>query len=287
MATASDLIRVAQSQVGYSRWDDPEQGTKYGRWYASITGSPYFGTNGVAYCAMFVSWCLDHANVQCEGFPRAVAIDRRDGFNRMVEPCDLQPGDVVGFDWDSDKTGDHVGIVVARVGDMVTIRTIEGNTSGGRVAECERNVGQCTIGVRPYFDESSSPAKEAGRLDVDGICGPNTVSYWQEQVGTPVDGSIWDQPADNDRWRRNVWAVEHGRGNEGSALVRAVQWTLASKGYDLGPDGIDGIWGYYFSSALQCHLKKMGYYGGDIDHDFAQHSVRALQRSLNDRRWMA
>jgi hypothetical protein len=36
---------------------------------------------------------------------------------------------------------------------------------------------------------------------------------------------------------------------------------------------------------LQLALKDWGYYGGGIDGDFAHHSVRALQRSINDGRW--
>ena len=45
--SAADVIRIAAAEVGYSRWSDPEQGTKYGRWYAEKTGSGYYGTNGV------------------------------------------------------------------------------------------------------------------------------------------------------------------------------------------------------------------------------------------------
>lgn len=279
MPRPEDLILVAKGEVGYSRWADPEQGTKYGRWYAQITGSPYYGASGVPYCAMFVSWCLDRANVSCEGFPRAVAIDARDGFNRALAPQDARGGDVIGFDWDTDHKGDHVGIVTARTGDYVTISTIEGNTGNGEVRECTRHLSQCTIGVRPYYDESSSPAKEQGRLDVDGIAGPNTVSYWQEQMGTPVDGEISDQYAENDRWHRNVWAVEHGRGYYGSALVRAVQRRVGAEA--------DGQWGEDTTRQVQALLRHWGYYAGEIDGDFGHHSVCALQQSLNDGRWQS
>lgn len=279
MPRPSDLIQVAKGEVGYSRWADPEQGTKYGRWYAGITGSPYYGESGVPYCAMFVSWCLDRAGVACEGFPRAVAIDRRDGFNRMLEAAAADGGDVIGFDWDSDHTGDHVGIVTQRTGDYVTISTIEGNTGYGEVKECVRSISQCTIAVRPYYDESESPAKQDGRLDVDGIAGPNTVRYWQEQLATPVDGEVSDQYAENDRYRRNVWAIAHGGGYYGSALVRAIQRRV-------GADP-DGQWGEDTTMQTQALLKHWGYYGGDLDGDFGHHSVVALQRSLNDRRWTA
>lgn len=273
--TVQDVLRIAAGEVGYSRWDDPEEGTKYGRWYASITGSPYFGKSGVPYCAMWVSWVFDQAGVQCEGFPRAVAIDARDGFNRAFRPSESKSGDAIGFDWDADGTGDHVGIVESRYGDWVTISTFEGNTGNGEVKRCTRHVSQCTVAVRPYYAESSSPAKDEGRLDVDGVAGPNTVSEWQRQMGTEVDGVISGQMRDHDRYRRNVWAVDHGNG--GSQLVRAVQRRVGA--------WVDGDWGEQTTRQIQALLRHWGYYTGAIDGDFGHHSVESLQRSLNDGRW--
>lgn len=284
--TVEDVLRVAAGEVGYSRWDDPEEGTKYGRWYAKLTNSPYFGKSGVPYCAMWVSWVFFTAGVQCEGFPRAVAIDTRDGFSRMVTPQNLQPGDAVGFDWDSDHTGDHVGIVKSRVGDYVTIRTYEGNTGNGEVKECVRHISQVTCGVRPYYKDSTSPAKGAGRLDVDGVAGPNTISEWQRQMGTAVDGVISEQIEKHDRYRRNVWSVEHyPRGYiddyyDGSQLVAAVQKACGLTGWM-----VDGDWGELTTNAIQRKLKSWGYYTGAIDGDFGHHSVESLQRSLNDGKW--
>ena len=267
MATPSDLIRVAAAEVG----------TGTGRKYWEYFGGTYVSPSITPYCARFVSWCLIKANVTCEGFPRSVAIDRRDGFERMVEPEDLRPGDVVGFDWDYDRTGDHVGIVEDRDAVDASIITFEGNTGGGRVLRCTRRLYQCTIGVRPYFEDSTSPAKEQGLLDLDGIAGFNTISLAQEQLITPVDGVISGQRSANDRYRRNVWAVEHG--TSGSPMVAELQRRVGA--------GVDGHWGEDTSRRLQLVLKDMGYYTGPIDCDFAHHSVVAWQRSLNDRRWVA
>lgn len=280
MATAQDVLRIARNEVGYCRWDDPQPGTKYGRWYAGITGSPYFGYSGVPYCAMFVSWVLNEAGVQCEGFPRAVAIDPRDGFARAVLPADSKPGDPIGFDWDSDGTGDHVGIVSGRDGDWVTIETIEGNTGNGEVLECVRHISQCTIAVRPYYEDATSPAKDAGLLDVDGAGGYNTVSRWQERMGMDPDGVISGQNHEHDKYRRNMWAVDYD--GDGSHLMTLVGKFLLGKGYDLGPAGADGLWGWWYSKAIQEYLRDLGLYHGDIDSDFAHHSVEGLQMSLND-----
>jgi hypothetical protein len=51
-ATAQQMLGVVCSQIGYregrSRSGDWNNDTKYGRWY---------GLNGQAWCAMFISWC--------------------------------------------------------------------------------------------------------------------------------------------------------------------------------------------------------------------------------------
>jgi hypothetical protein len=54
-------------------------------------------------------------------------------------------------------------------------------------------------------------------------------------MGTGSDGVISDQLAAHDRFRRSVWAVEHGNGRKGSALVRAVQRRVGAN--------VDGDWG--------------------------------------------
>lgn len=284
MPSAADAIRIAEGEVGYSRWTDPKQGTKYGRWYADVTDAPWFGTNGVPYCAMFCSWVLAQAGVTCEGFPRAVAIDVRDGFAREVAPSNLRAGDVVGFDWDGDAGGDHVGIFVEWVQSGYSFRTVEGNTDDGVVARKLRYVSQVTCGVRPYYDESISPAKQGGTLAVDGAIGPATIREWQRQMGTTVDGVLSGQLESEDHHRRNVWSVDHD-GGSGSDLVRAVQRRLQAAG--LYDGWLDGCWGHATTNAIQRQLRKWGYYHGDIDGDFGHHSAESLQRSLNDGKWSA
>ena len=283
MPSAQALLDFAEGEVGYYRHDDPQQGTKYGRWYAEYTGEPWFGTNGVPFCAMGVSYCLFEVGVSCEGFPRAVAIDRRDGFTRQVEPRDLKAGDIVGFDWDSDRGGDHVGIFVCWIEQGWSFKTIEFNTDDGRVAVKTRYVSQVTIGVRPYYDDSTDPSKDAGKIDVDGAAGYKTIKAWQRQVGTDDDGVLSGQRYDEDKYRRNVWAVDHDNEGSGSALVHVIQRKLQDKGYYSG--WLDGCWGYATTCALQKQLRAWGYYKGSIDGDFGHHSVECLQRSINDGKW--
>lgn len=156
MATASDVLRIARAEVGYCRYDDPERGTKYGRWYAELVGDKAFGANGVAYCAMFASWVLAQAGVECAGMPGAYCPSIH--HSQTLAASQLQPGDLVLFDWDSDDTDDHIGIVVSNDADAKTVATIEGNTSGGRVAERTRAYSTICGGVRPAYDGQESTA---------------------------------------------------------------------------------------------------------------------------------
>lgn len=132
MANANDILKVAAGEIGYNRYNDPLEGTKYGRFYAELTNSPYFGTNGVPYCAMFVSWVFDQCRQSMAGLPTAscaVIRNANRGTSREISKTNAQPGDIVLFDWGGDGAPDHVGIVEKNCGSY--IQTIEGNTSSG------------------------------------------------------------------------------------------------------------------------------------------------------------
>ena len=164
MATASDVLRIARGEVGYCRYDDPERGTKYGRWYESEVDGPGgydYGANGVAYCAMFASWVLAKAGVSCAGMPGAYCPSIH--HSQTLAASQLRPGDLVLFDWDSDSTDDHIGIVASNDAAAKKIATIEGNTSGGRVAERTRAYSTICGGIRPAYDGQDS----TGALAVD------------------------------------------------------------------------------------------------------------------------
>lgn len=130
MPTANDVLAIAAGEIGYSRWDDPNQGTKYGRWYAGYTGDSYYGTNGVPYCAMFTSWVLFNAGVSAEGLPGAyvpwILSANRDA-GSLVYNEDALPGDLVMFDWNHDGVADHIGLVEVNHPDEGWMQTVEGN----------------------------------------------------------------------------------------------------------------------------------------------------------------
>lgn len=284
MGTPDDVIRIAAGEVGYSRWDDPETGTKYGRWYASLTGEDYYAENGVAYCAMFVSWVFHQARVACAGLPGAYCpamLEEARRAGATVAKSDARPGDVVYFDWQLDEETDHVGIVVANYGTF--LETIEGNTStgasgsqsnGGVVARRQRNLHNVCAIVRPDYDGGGT---EAGTLDVDGIIGPKSVTEWQRQLKTPADGIVSGQLSECRRAYPALTAVSFDGG--GSILMELVQGIVGVP----RPTGV-------IAGGSVCHLQGwLVMQGYDLEDARAgvldEPTARALQRSLNDRRW--
>ena len=276
MATATQIINIAAREVGYSRWRDPQAGTKYGRWYAGKTGSPYFGYSGVPYCAMFVSWVLDQAGMTPPGgifayCPTGLANARRLGRTRSKN--NAKPGDLVFFDWNKDGVSDHVGIVTANRGSY--LETIEGNTSagtrgsqsnGGGVYRRARSLSLVIGVVSPQYSGTSSPrpATPSG-LAVDGWAGPATIRRAQQLARTPIDGVISGQWRGNRQAHWAVVAIRYGRG--GSMLVRKIQAAVGVKA--------DGHWGPATTRAMQRRL------GVTVDGYFGHASVKAWQRRLN------
>lgn len=120
---ADDLIAVAKTQLGYTESADnytvetdadgnerTKGYTRYGAWYGDAYGD---------WCAMFVSFCLNYADIPEEVFPRDASCNRwvetlsSEDWEmfRPVESYTPYPGDLVFFDTDHDGAADHVGIV--------------------------------------------------------------------------------------------------------------------------------------------------------------------------------
>lgn len=273
MATASEVLRIAAGEIGYSRWTDLQPGTKYGRWYAQSHGS-YYGASGVPFCAMFVSWVMSRAGQAFPGLPAAyVPYVLSAGRSRAVSTRSAKPGDIVIFNWDGGVV-DHIGFVEANHGSY--IQTIEGNTLNGRVARRTRAWGVVAAILRPAYTSPSTGGASAGAsgmLAVDGNVGPATVRRWQQVMGTTVDGIISGQVVPDGRtyWRPAIDSsvVRYGAG--GSDLIRAVQRRLGC--------GVDGLLGPATIRAIQAH------YGLARDASFGPATARALQSALNQGRF--
>ena len=278
---ASSVLSVARGEIGYSRWTDPEAGTKYGRWYAEKTGEPYYGESGVPYCAMFVSWVFAQAGATCPGLPGAYCpYVERDGRNagRAVDKASAQPGDVVLFDWGGDGVVDHVGIVEANNGSYLT--TIEGNTSsgggsqsnGGVVARRTRAFSSVRCVLRPTYGGTASGPSKVGKIAVDGYWGSDTTLLAQRVAGTPVDGVVSSQDAG---WRSVLPGCTSGwewvSHPVGSQLVMAVQRACGVEA--------DGIFGRATANAF---IRRYGNGVCDGRIDAPSIAVMGFQRALNE-----
>ena len=130
---AEDILAIAKTQLGYEEssrnfiYDENynKKGyTRYGEWY----GVPYGD-----WCAMFVAFCLEYAEIPEDVFPRDAACDYWVdeliplGLYAEADEYTPVPGDLIFYDWDDDPYAEHIGIV-AEVYDT-TVTAIEGNTS--------------------------------------------------------------------------------------------------------------------------------------------------------------
>lgn len=284
MATATQALAIAAGELGYNRWDDPEAGTKYGRWYAAHTGHAWFGASGVAFCAMGVSWVLAQLGMTPPGghfayVPYGIANARAAGC--LVPVTSAQPGDLVCFDWDEDGEADHVGFVEVNHGSY--LQTIEFNTSGswagsqsngGGVYRRTRDWDSVCAMIRPAYDGAWSSASSGAGIAEDGEWGRETNLALQRHFGTTQDGVVSSQEA---YWQSRFLAAVGGwewvSNPEGSQLIAAMQQAL---GIDA-----DGIAGPAFINALEAH------YGFEPDGflDDPSNTVRAMQRALNQGRF--
>ena len=225
---AKDVMSSAISQIGYSRWSDPNTGTKYGRWYEDeidrTSGNYDFGANGVPYCAMFVSWNFDQADAKCAGIPGAycpsiLAVAKSKG--KLIDKSEARYGDVVLFDWEGDGTSDHVGLVEVNHPESSYMQCVEGNTNNGAVARRTRAYSTIIGVIRPDYDDSSSN-------------GSASSSSAKPSVG---------------RTLRN--------GSKGED-VKTLQRTLIAKGFSCGSYGVDGSFGPDTEKAVRAYQKANG-----------------------------
>lgn len=133
---SNDLIEVAESQLGYKEskknyivtsQDITKGYTRYGEWYGDRYGD---------WCAMFISFCLNYANIDenlipfdsnCQHWIETLSKEEYDLYHTKNT---YQPtvGDLVFFDNDLNGVSDHVGIVIEVDNKL---HTIEGNAGNG------------------------------------------------------------------------------------------------------------------------------------------------------------
>lgn len=293
MGTINDVLDIARGELGYDRFTDPEQGTKYGRWYAQDHGV-YFGMTGVPYCAMFTSWCFDKAGVTCAGLPGASTTAIRNAAKSAgrlrANVRDAQPGDVLLFSWTANPNDlDHTCICEANCGSYV--QTLEGNVGNGKVQRRTRDWKYVMAAVIPEGgSEAEAPSAEQEDdgflnppetlLAYDNYCGPLTHKYIQQRLQ-----------------RAGLYIRSHKNGVklicDGVFGGEEKFWLMKYLRYICGTyqRNCDEDFGYYATVALQQHLLNVGCYwyvgsdgrrhACDPDGNWGSYTTTAIQRAIN------
>lgn len=134
------MVTIANQEVGYleTTYSDGTFSSKYGEWYGNPNG---------AWCAMFVSWCANHAGISTETLPKFASCNagmqwfKNKNLWKERNEYTPQPGDLVFL-----NECTHVGIVEKY--DDGIVYTIEGNASD----ENKENYG---VRKRVYSSTSS------------------------------------------------------------------------------------------------------------------------------------
>lgn len=166
----------------------------------------FCGGTKQTYCPTTIKWCRQHL--------------------AEVPPYLALPSDIIFFDWEPNSVPNHIGFVRERK-DCEAIYTIEGNTSGGIVANKLRSTKYVCGIYRPHFKASY----KIGKLAVDGYFGYNSIAMLQKALGVGVDGIL------------------------GQGTVKALQRKCGTTA--------DGLWGRATNKAVQKWLGVTvdGYFG--------------------------
>ena len=201
---------------------------------------------GAAWCDAFVTTIFAEAgnsSLFCSGkiqtyCPTTISICRKQ--LAEVPPYLALPSDIIFFDWEPNGVPNHIGFVRERK-DCEAIYTIEGNTSGGIVAEKVRNTKYVCGIYRPHFKATFDASKP---LVIDGYFGYHSIAMFQKALGVSVDGIL------------------------GQGTIKAWQ-------RKIGASPIDGLWGKATSKKAQKFL------GVTVDGYFGPASTKALQKWIN------
>lgn len=193
MATAQDILKIAQAEIGTKESPANSNNVKYNTWYygKSVNGSAY------PWCATFVSWVFGQIDPSLIK-KSASCMDIGNWFknNNQWKISNPQAGDVVFFKYNTNsRWTNHIGIVESvNVDDSII--TIEGNTSvtsndnGGSVMRRTRKGNIVGYGVPKY--NSSSNIKNNTSVIPKGIdiSGYNVVTDYQAVKNCGVQFAI-------------------------------------------------------------------------------------------------
>ena len=206
MKTNKEVLKIAQKHLG--------QG---GARFRKFCGLP----SGAAWCNAFVDYVANEGGVAQLYFnsrketycPHSIQWCKS---NLAQIPLYLaMPMDIIYFDWEKNGVPNHIGLVRAHKS-TVDIYTIEGNTSGGIVAQKTRNGKYVQAVFRPHYKHAIT----LGTLKIDGSFGYNSIANLQRALGgCTIDGVLGK--ATVKRLQHYLAITEDG--NWGRATSKAVQ----------------------------------------------------------------
>ena len=230
----TELLKLAQAHLGQGGAVFNRYCNSSGAWCCAFVtymfhegnDSPlFYGGKKVVYCPTAIKWCS--ANLA------------------MIPAYLALPMDIGFFDWNHNGLPDHIGFIRERKS-CDEVYTIEGNTSGGIVAQKTRPVKYIQGIYRPHFKASFDASKP---LVIDGLFGYNSIAVTQtalKKLGY-YNGAI--------------------DAIMGKGTVKAIQkWAGVAQ---------DGAWATKTSKAIQ---KKLGV---TADGLFGKESCKAFQKWAN------
>lgn len=234
-------------------------------------------------CSSLVIWALGYAGFDTGG--ATYTGDMSDelckrGWVRLPAVIDdCRPGDILLND------EHHVCAVIDGEGWNATIAQASidesGNAWGGEAGD--QTGGETnTKGVYRYWAGWDCILRWGGAnggaaLEVDGSIGPKTVSEWQRQLETPIDGVVSGQSEMLAQSYPNLVSVEFGGG--GSQLMTRVQQAVGVRPQTgvIGSGTVACLQGWLMLRGYGCKEDRAGILG--------ESTAKALQRSLNDGEW--
>lgn len=158
MGTLSELLAIAEKQVGVKESPPNSNNVRYNTWYygREVNGKEY------PWCMVFCQWCFDQVKVKVPVRTASCStmLDWARRSKAYANRNNLKPGDLLLFNFnDSANTivSTHCGILKSQNG--TKLQSIEGNTgvgndtNGGMVMIRDRNINQVVGAFRPIFDE--------------------------------------------------------------------------------------------------------------------------------------
>lgn len=149
------LITEAEKFLNYTESPPNTNENQFGAWY---------GFNGVAWCAIYVSYCFYMIGLPLpiktpKGFSACQQLlDYAKAHGMIVPKSEAQKGDLLLWQFDKDPQPDHVdifkqwqtvGSIAVTIGGNTTAADAGSESNGGEVVEKTRNMVECMAIVRP------------------------------------------------------------------------------------------------------------------------------------------